>query len=422
MSFIETVDPHYSSGKRESYETIFNVSNTMMGTALLIMPCNFYNSGVISSILAALVMMFISFWTCNLIVIHSKDDEIDYPLAIKRLLGPIWERIFNFLSFLLLLLIAIIHFILMANVALSIIKNLSGNSENVAGLKEITFKKFSMQYMGFILFVLCGYLYSLKDIKKILVINDKGIYMIFLYCIFVIYLGISALVNEEITFVTTGEIGKANEGLELILFNTDLTELVGVFSVAYMVHNAVCGMMKSNKNSENNTRDLLIAYCIVFFNYALLGLFGCFAVSALYHHDYYDEKGLPKSTPKSILELLSNESVFLGKFSRIFGLISLFFVFVQLTTVLPILNFFTRRQFFGLILGSEKEESNLQTHIFNLVFNLICLGFEIPVFEPGVVVAWTGALGSLMLIYVIPIWCHLKCLYFNNNRSASNQL
>ena len=421
MSILDGIDPHFKSGKRESYETIFNVSNTMMGTALLIMPCNFYSSGVISSIIAALVMMLVSYWTCNLVIIHSRDDEVDYPQAIKRLLGEFWCRVFNFISFLLIFLVAIIHFILMANVCLSIIKNISGDSEHIAGLKEITFKKFSMQYMGIILFIVCGFLYSIKDIKKLLVINEKGIFMIILFCIFIVFLGIRALSTEEITFINTGKVGAGNEGLQLILFDTDLTELIGVFCVAYLMHNVVAGMMKSNKNPNNNSRDLFISYSIVFIIYTLLGLFGCFGVAALYHHDYKNSKGVQNPIPKSILELLSVKTEFLSGFTRTFGLISLFFVFVQLITVLPILTFFTRRQFFALIFGNDKEIPQLHNNIFNVVFNLICLGFEIPVFEPSVVVAWTGALGCLMLIYVIPILCHLSCLYYNKTEAKLDE-
>eukprot|EP00340_Litonotus_pictus_P011915 CAMPEP_0170536680 /NCGR_PEP_ID=MMETSP0209-20121228/102281_1 /TAXON_ID=665100 ORGANISM="Litonotus pictus, Strain P1" /NCGR_SAMPLE_ID=MMETSP0209 /ASSEMBLY_ACC=CAM_ASM_000301 /LENGTH=344 /DNA_ID=CAMNT_0010838067 /DNA_START=652 /DNA_END=1683 /DNA_ORIENTATION=+ len=252
--------------------------------------------------------------------------------------------------------------------------------------------------------------------SKILMINDKGIYMILLFSLYVIYLGIYALIDKDIEFVATGKPGEKKEGLQIVLFDTDLTQLIGVFALAYMVHNAVTGLMKNNKKSENNSRDLFFAYSIVWTKYTILGVFGSFAVAALYNSDYdIDNK------PNNIMDLLSKETDFLYGFSRIMGIIALFFVLVQLTTVLPILNFFTRRQFFGLILGSEVEKlSKFQTHMFNLAFNLVCLGFEIPVFEPVVVISYTGALGGFLLIYIIPIYCHLTCLYFDKKKTTGD--
>eukprot|EP00340_Litonotus_pictus_P000139 CAMPEP_0170525586 /NCGR_PEP_ID=MMETSP0209-20121228/11014_1 /TAXON_ID=665100 ORGANISM="Litonotus pictus, Strain P1" /NCGR_SAMPLE_ID=MMETSP0209 /ASSEMBLY_ACC=CAM_ASM_000301 /LENGTH=536 /DNA_ID=CAMNT_0010814885 /DNA_START=105 /DNA_END=1715 /DNA_ORIENTATION=- len=385
----------------------------MLGTALLVMPCNFYLSGLITSMIGSVIMCLVSYWTANLIIMHSKDDEYDYPLAIRRLLGPAWEKIFNFVSFLLLFLVSIIHFILMANIAYSLVVNISGSKEGWPEFSDITFSQFSMQYMGIILFFLMAGLYSLNSINKILMINDKGIYMIMLYSLYVMYLGIDSLSRGNLEFVVSGEPGKEKEGLQLILFNSEVSDLVGVFAIAYFIHNVVVGMMKSGKDSSKNSRNLGIAYIIVFAKYTILGLFGSFAVAGLYNADYDPDK-----KPKNIMELLSGHNPFLSNFSRILGIIALFLVFVQLTTVLPILNFFTRRQFFGLILGADVEKiSKTKMHLFNLVFNLVCLGFEIAVLEPTIVIAYTGAFGGFILIYVIPILSHIKCMYWGKPTS-----
>ena len=415
MSIIDLDNPNNISlitsltqfHKRSSYETIFNISNTMMGTALLVIPTNFYSSGIISSILTALVMVLISYWTSYCVVIHSRDDEYDYPLAIRRLLGLKWEKTFNFVSFLLLFLVCIIHFILLANVLYYLIISISG-SDDWPGFNEINFEKFSMQYVGIILFFVCGGLYSIKKIRYLLAINDKGIYMILLFSIYIIYIGIQSLASKDLSFVSSGKVGQNKKGLEIILFNSDLSQLIGVFSLAYMIHNTVCGIIKSNKNPQNNTRDLLLAYLLVFVKYVILGVFGSFAVAGLYNSHYNPDK-----LPTNIMVLLAGKNDFLNTFQKILGLICLFFVFLQLITVLPILNFFTRRQFYGLILGSDIEHlSNKKIHLFNLAFNIICLVFEIAVFEPVIVIAYTGAFGGFLLIYLIPIYCHLKCMYF----------
>ena len=396
--------------KRTSTQVIFNISNTMMGTSLLVIPCNFYKYGIVSSSIIALIMVLISYITCNLVIIHTRDDEYDFPLALRRLLGKKGETAFNFVSFLLLLLICIIHFILQANILYCLIINISGKTENVPKFDDITFKEFSMQYVGIILFIICGLLYCIKKIKYILILNDKGIYMIFLFSLYIIYLGIKAMATKDISFAWTGQPGVNKRGLEMILFDTDLLQVIGVFSLAYGAHNNVAGMMNNCKHPEKRSRDLFFAYLLVLVYYLILGIFGSFAVAALYNGQYDTTKN-----PNDILILLSQNNDFQSWTDRFLGLLALLFVFFQLITVLPILNFFTRRQFYGLFLGSDVERlSNMKIHLFNIVFNVICLGFEIFVFEPVIVISYTGAIGAYMIIYFLPIACHLKCLYFTN--------
>lgn len=406
--------------RRSSIETSFNVANTMMGTALLVMPVNFYKTGIVTSVIGAIVLLVVSYWTCNLCVIHSRDDEIDYPSAIKRLLGRYGEICFNCLSMFLLMLVAIIHFILMANVLYAIIINFQADPHSFPAFDEISFSKFSMQYTGIILFFLCAFIYCIKDLSIILKINDKGIYMILTFTIFIIYLGAYALATEDITFKTTGCSGYDKQGLDIVLFNLDVTEIIGVFSLAYMVHNNVVGLMKENKNSAKNSRDLLVAYVIVFVKYTLLGIMGSFSIAAMINHT----KGIDISKDvKNIMTfLIDHDNTFIGPIQRVFGLISLIFIFIQLTTVLPILNFFTRRQFFGLLHNNEREVKRWEFHTFNIIFNCLCLGFEIFVFEPITVISYTGAFGGFFLIYVLPISLHIKCLYWDTPTEDIKQI
>ena len=398
---------------RESYQTIFNITNTMMGTALLVIPCNFYNGGILSSTFTALEMALVCYWTCNLVSIHIRNDEFDYPVAIKRLLGKKWEFIFNIVSFILLLCVSVINFNLISNVLYSIVISISGNANNFPGFKDICFTSFSMQYTGMILFII--FLISSNfSLSKILSINDKGIYMIFCFTIFIIYLGIDALIRTDIKIVVKEKPGKINKGLDIVLFDTDVSNLLGIFSLAYMVHNVIGGMMKNTKNPENNSRDIFISYIVAFFKYTLLGIFGSFAVAALYNSNYDID-----NPPVNIMELLSRqnpEKPYLNKFQRVLSIIALIMVFIQILTVLPIFNFYNRRQFFSIILGSDKEEkSKKKIMIFNIGFYLFCLGCEMLVIDPSIIISYTGSIFGLLLVYVIPVLCHLKCLYFNNN-------
>jgi len=237
--------------------------------------------------------------------------------------------------------------------------------------------------------------------------------MIMIFCLFIIYLGIAALFREDISFSWTGKPGENRQGLEMIMITTDVNTLVGIFALAYMIHNSLAGMMKSNRDSSNNTRDIGIAYFLVFIFYCILGLFGMFAVAALYNHDYN-----PKQMPGTLMELLVRSNSFLKNYEYIIGCFALFLIFTQLTTVIPILCFFTRRQFFELIYGPKKRVPNLQFHIFNVFFNISCLVVQLANLDISKIIGLTGALGGFLLIYIIPIYLHVKCLYWDNNVTA----
>lgn len=408
----ETLQEFSNKRTKSSLETIFNISNTMMGSALLVMPINFYISGIISALIAATIMAIISYITANIVIIHSRDDEIDYPEAILRILGKPWQVVFNIMSMFLLYLVGLIHFVLMSETLYSILKNIFPNSSEWAPNEGMHFDKFSMSYVGLIMFTLCAILFSIRNLKSILTINDKGIYMVLIFCIFMAFIGINAITRLDISFVMTGEPGVNRHGLELILFDGNLGTLIGIFALAYMIHNSVVGMMKSNKDSSKNSRDLGIAYFLVFLFYAILGMIGALGVAGLYYgmYDFYQSK--EQKLPRTIMELLVRNNPFLSQLEYIFGSIALGLIFIQLSTVIPILCFFTRRQFFDLIYGPKKRIPNAHFHLFNFFYNISCLVVEIFGWDINMIIGLSGAIGGFLLIYIIPIYLHMKCIYF----------
>jgi sodium-coupled neutral amino acid transporter 9 len=400
------------SKKRSSYATIFNIANTLMGSALLVMPVSFYGAGMLSSVIGAIVMAIISFYTADLYLIHSRRDEIDYPEAILRILGKKWCFLYNFISMLLLYLVGLIHFILMSQSFYAILKNLAPDSSDWGGSKDIVFNNFSMQWVGVIMFALCAVLFSLKDLRHILWFNDKGVYMILIFCIFIIYLGLDVLISTDIFVEITKPDTFQNQGGEIVLFTADIETLVGIFALAFFIHNVHTGVLKSNRNPKNNTRDLGIAYSLVFFFYCILGIFGMIAVAGLYHADYANNPKLLGS----IMEYLVKTNPYLTTTKYILACIALFMIWTQLTTVIPILCYFCRRQFFALFYGENRKIPNLYFHIFNVGFNVLCLVIEILAIDISKIIGFTGAFAGFFLIYMIPVCVHLKCLYFRKSQ------
>lgn len=405
--------------KRNSFLVIFNVSNTMMGTALLVMPINFYLVGLVSSVISSIIVALVSFITANIVIKHSREDEIDFPEAIQRILGIKWAKLFNALSMFFLFLVGIIHFVLMAQTFFAILKNVFQETQNWSNGSEIIFSHFSIQWVGVIMFILCTLLYSVKNMKYILKISDVGIYMILIYSIFLLYLGVSCFIKYDLSFTLNGQPGMNKDGLEIILFTGDIFNIVGIFATAYFIHSVCCGLMKNSQNPDKNTRNLGISYIIVMVLYNILGIFGTFAVACMYNAMVINGKIEIGKVPSTVIELLVKDNPMLTKMQIIMSVISLFLIFIQLTTVSSILCLFTRRQFFDLFYGPRKRLSIVQYHSFNLVYNLGCLLVEILSVPIGTLIGFTGAVAGFFLVYVIPIFVHLKCLYLKKDNNQN---
>ena len=60
--------------KMSSFSTILALYNNMLGGGLLTLPILFRDSGLISSIIVLAVSAVISFSTCRIYVMHTKDN------------------------------------------------------------------------------------------------------------------------------------------------------------------------------------------------------------------------------------------------------------------------------------------------------------------------------------------------------------
>ena len=82
----------------------------MVGSLCLVLPLVFLNYGVISCTIIMIILGFVQYNTCSLLILHLKDDEIDTEHMIKRILGKSWMQAFRFCSGTLLFIVGIIYF------------------------------------------------------------------------------------------------------------------------------------------------------------------------------------------------------------------------------------------------------------------------------------------------------------------------
>ncbi|ETN71492.1 hypothetical protein NECAME_19308, partial [Necator americanus] len=54
-------------------------------------------------------------------------------------------------------------------------------------------------------------------------------------------------------------------------FSWNFPALTGMLTMSYFIHNAIITILRSQRNPENNTRDLSFGYALVAFSYIFVG-------------------------------------------------------------------------------------------------------------------------------------------------------
>jgi len=385
---IMDVKKSFMYKKKPSIQIIFNTANTMLGSAILVMPISFQQTGLITSFIACVFVAVISFITANLIVKHYKHGEADLPEQIERIMGKKWKNFFAASSAFLLGIATIAYFLLMSNLLYTALETaIPGLPPKDAG---ITFSQFSYQWVGVILAVISFAGFNIKAMSLILKVNGYGIYAVGVYILFIIYTGFDAIFSGKIQF------GSGN----IRLFAEDLSSLItllGIFALAFISHNIVIPIIKYNANFNNNTRDVGYAYIITSLIYMVIGIFGVFGSN-------WREACGPTKQVNTVMDCFKDST----GFTFVFSLIAQGLVLIQLTNVLPVLNFITRSQLFGIFYNEVEEIPAWKFFTWNCVIIALCLLFEIFGVKPSLLISLCGAVCGYLLVYLVPIAMHFK--------------
>jgi sodium-coupled neutral amino acid transporter 9 len=385
------VNLHGSSAKHTSFQTINAIGNAMIGSSCLVLPILFAQSGIITALIVIIVIGLVSYWTCGLIVRHVKEIEQDLPQIILRLMGKKWYYAYLFLSSFELMLVGIIYYILMCNMIYPSIEFFFAlaDSEAYAGRDEITFSKFSFQYVSLISGVVCFVLINLRNLSFIIKLGHWGIFALYAYTVFII--------EEAFRNMIWGQF----EYSKIVWFTWDFPNLSGVLALAFIIHNEIVPIMKQNKNQNKNLRDLGIAYSITGFLYAVMGILG---VLAIIGRQIHTEK--------------ANTVIDYFKVSDIGAFIIQIIFFSHLITAFPIPCYIARNLFFQ-IFYQEREVPRKWILLYNTIYALLVTIMGIFNVNPGVVIGFTGACVGYFITYFIPIGIHFTCIYVFSDTKAS---
>ena len=402
----ESVRESFSANDKlqPSSTIIFSLANAMMGPSVLLLPLKFINVGLLSSTTVALIIGLISYRTCNLTHLHTKPDEIEYITAINRTMGKVWMYVYFVNSVVILWMAGVIYFLSLCDVTYSAINLMSEN--RWPNEEEIIFTTFSYQYIGIAIMILIGWLFFLPKLGRILDLTEKGIYCIIAEGLFLIYLGFKGIANKNVHFAF-----HTDDTTSAVAFVTSepITYTIGVFAMAFCIHNSAVAIVRKSKNPEKNSRDVGIAYLITFLVYIITGVFGAMGL--------YTKSG---ANPNTVL----NNDLYKGSdtFTIVLVIITQLMCAFQLVTVLPVVNNIVRTQLFITIWGEEGVPPKSALPIFNGLYIITFLIIQIFNISPNTVMSYSGAFIGFVIIYLLPISMHFKALYLRKKRDNQEHI
>ena len=364
--------------------TALIICNNTLGTAVMILPLVLANCGIFTSLFIMIVIGIVQFTTCNLCVIHLKDEESDLPQIIERLLGVKWKVIYVISSIVLQLLVGIVFLILMNNMLYPIIIFIFEHVgyENYAEKSENRYDIYSFQINAWIFLIPCYLSCFIKKINFIATLSKIGIYVLCLYVIFLVYI----LLDNYLY----GELYKNLN--KISYFTSNITEVSGAFSMAFFIHPSICSLIKPIKRKEESTQALGLSYIFSAMFYFLIGIIGYFGILGRMSNDDH---------PQTIMDFFERDSILPFVIELLY--------FFKLATVYPIFCFVSKIQFLSMFYKESEEKHSLISFVFNSVYillGMICVLFN---FNLTFIIGFTAAVFGFLISYIIPTYFHMKC-------------
>ena len=388
-------EPIPDSKKVSSFQIVFSVWNTMIGSSIVSIPYNVYNAGIIPTIIMGLLYGYICFLTCS-VVVRLGGKEEDFAVVVynyfyygfgKRAakVGKIIQIIFN----LMINIGATLIYFLIINQNLypciCLFLRLFHFDINPDDLSP-NFGRFSLFYCALIVSLIVFPLTILRKIQFLVKFNSFGFCFVSVLLIYVIYTGISTMATNTFKFEYK-ENTVGNKERYLYLFGQDPGLLTGTLSLGLFCHSVILPLMKTNRNQENNNRDLFLGYVCVSLTYIIIGIFGYIGFSGSDVSPKFKDNWFRFFESDNYLILVL----------RILNVI-------QLSSIFPILFYAVRNQLFSNFFKSyHKSKSCVPLIVFSISLLSLCIIVLYFCYDLlGTLIAYIGAATALVLIYTIP--------------------
>lgn len=364
-------------GKQSSVRTIFSIWNTMMGSSLMALPWGYSQAGLIGGIVLSLAVAFIAWYTCYLILKLTHNHNDLFELA-EEYLGTSGRYISWLASLLFGIGILISYDILMTISLFDTVEGFRSFANHGAAVAPTVY--WNRYLAAGIIGLLVLPLGVLKRYAVLVKINTLSIVLLIYIIIF--FLGSS--IKEGIGSVPKEELFKVRFGW-----------LSGVLTASFVLHNALINITRTQRNPENNLRDLSLGFVAVVISYLLVGSL-CYV--AFQHSDLMIQHGFRE-------DFLSNFPL-----TNIGAIIARIALVLHLFTAFPIMCAILRIQFFGMLWKSQFPSWPL---VIVLNFVLVAIGTLFAMFLPHLasVLRFVGATSGVVLVFFLPPLMYWLKLY-----------
>jgi len=253
-----------------------------------------------------------------------------------------------------------------------------------------------------------GWTAYLPKLGKILDITSLGIYSILINAAFDFYIGIKAVIDGKVNLVTYEDADSVTENLAFFT-GEPVSFTIGVFAMAFMIHNSAVPMLRKNQHQSKNSRDLGLAYLITGVFYLLTGVVG--TMGLYWRDDIQDAHTVLTNT------LYSKED----SVTYYFAVASQVVAMVQLISVIPVLVFISRNQILTFVYGEDGDPPLKVSLIYNTLFLILCLGVQILNISPNTVMSIAGTSSGFVMIYSHPLGIHIKSLLMKKRKEAAGE-
>uniref|UniRef100_A0A3B4VE54 Neutral amino acid transporter 9 n=1 Tax=Seriola dumerili TaxID=41447 RepID=A0A3B4VE54_SERDU len=332
------------SSKNPSIITIFAIWNTMMGTSILSIPWGIKQAGFTLGILILIFVGLLMLYCCYVVLKSPKaipyvdTSDWEFPDVCRYYFGKFGQWSSLVFSMVSLIGAMVVYWVLMSN----------------------------------FLYNTGQFIYSTISV----------IYLIALVTVKAVRLGF----HLEFHWIDTTEFYVPE-------FRLLFPQLTGVLTLAFFIHNCVITLMKSNKNQENNVRDLSVAYLLVGLTYLYVGvlIFAAFPSPPLFK-DCIEPNFLDNFPSSDVMVFVART-----------------FLLFQMITVYPLLGYLVRVQMMGQIFGSHYPSF---FHVLFLNLVIVAAGVLMAKYYPniGSIIRFSGATCGLALVFVFPALVHMISL------------
>uniref|UniRef100_A0A8C6KEG4 Neutral amino acid transporter 9 n=1 Tax=Nothobranchius furzeri TaxID=105023 RepID=A0A8C6KEG4_NOTFU len=401
-----------SASKNPSIVTIFAIWNTMMGTSILSIPWGIKQSGFTLGILILILTGLLMLYCCYIVIkspkaIPNEDTSSwEFPDVCRFYFGKTGQWSSLLFSMVSLIGAMVVYWVLMSNFLYNTGQGIQSKSQSIFSLDSVTA----------VVFVLCGSvgnssdpgafehywsktrtvpLYLIVLLLPLLCFRSASFFARFTFfgTISVVYLIVLVTIKAvrlgfhlEFHWLDTSQFFVPE-------FRQFFPNFTGILTLAFFIHNCIITLMKSNKNQDNNVRDLSVAYLLVGLTYLYVGvlIFAAFPSPPLYK-DCIEPNFLDNFPSSDVL-------VFVARFLLLF----------QMITVYPLLGYLVRVQIMGQLFGNHYPSF---LHILILNIFIVGTGVAMAMFYPniGSIIRYSGAICGLALVFLFPALVHMMSL------------